>query len=70
MNALCDIAITNRDPRWCGEMARVETDEDPHAALLRYQAANFMRLAAVFIASHSVEFDALSRRMYAQESRT
>ena len=29
MNALCDIPITNRDPRWAGIMADIERDEDP-----------------------------------------
>jgi len=64
MNALCDIAITNRDPRYPGAMAELETDyarED----FLAYQRANYMRLAQVFIATHSEEFETFTWEMYA-----
>lgn len=68
MNALCDIAITNSDPRFVGAMAELETDyarED----FLAYQRANFMRLAQVFIAAHSEEFETFTWEMYAQVRR-
>ena len=68
MNALCDIAITNRDPRFVGAMAELETDyarED----FLAYQRENFMRLAQVFIATHSEEFETFTWEMYAQVRR-
>lgn len=64
MNALCDIAITNRDPRWAGAMAEIETD-DAREDFLAYQRANFMRLAQVFIATHSEEFETFTWEMYA-----
>lgn len=66
MSALCDVAITNRDPRWAGVMADVERDEDPRERFLCWQRANYMRLAQVFIASHGEEFEAFTWEMYAQ----
>lgn len=65
MNALCDIAITNRDPRYVGAMAELETDyarED----FLAYQRANFMRLAKLFLIDRDCEFEAFSWQQYAQ----
>ncbi len=68
MNALCDIAITNRDPRYVGAMAEIETD-DAREDFLAYQRKNFMRLAQVFIAAHSEEFETFTWEMYAQVRR-
>lgn len=65
MNALCDIAITNRDPRYAGVMAELETD-DARDDFLAYQRANYMRLVQVFIAARSEEFESFSWQMYAQ----
>lgn len=65
MNAVCDQPISNRDPRYAGAMAELETDyarED----FLAYQRANYMRLAQVFIATHSEEFETFTWEMYAQ----
>ena len=65
MNALCDIAITNRDPRYVGVMAELETDyarED----FLTYQRANYMRLAKLFLIDRDCEFEAFSWQQYAQ----
>lgn len=65
MNALCDIAITNRDPRYPGAMAELETDyarED----FLAYQRANYMRLAKLFLIDRDCEFEAFSWQQYAQ----
>ena len=65
MNALCDIAITNRDPRYVGAMAELETDyarED----FLAYQRANYMRLAKLFLIDRDCEFEAFSWQQYAQ----
>ena len=68
MNALCNEPISNRDPRYAGVMAELETDyarED----FLAYQRANFMRLAQVFIATHGEEFETFTWEMYAQVRR-
>ena len=65
MNAVCDQPITNRDPRYAGAMAELETD-DARDDFLAYQRANFMRLAQVFIAAHSEEFETFTWEMYAQ----
>ena len=65
MNALCDIAITNRDPRYVGAMAELETDyarED----FLAYQRANYVRLAKLFLIDRDCEFEAFSWQQYAQ----
>ena len=65
MNALCDIPITNRDPRFVGAMAELETDyarED----FLAYQRANYMRLAKLFLIDRDCEFEAFSWQQYAQ----
>lgn len=66
MNALCNEPITNRDPRYAGVMAELETDDDAQQDFLAYQRANFMRLAQVFIATHSEEFEMFTWEMYAQ----
>lgn len=65
MNAVCDQPITNRDPRYAGAMAEIETD-DAREDFLTYQRANYMRLAQVFIAARSEEFESFSWQMYTQ----
>lgn len=68
MNAVCNEPISNRDPRYVGVMAELETDyvrED----FLTYQRANFMRLAQVFIAARGEEFETFTWEMYAQVRR-
>ena len=69
MNALCDIPITNRDPRWAGIMADIERDEDPRERFLCWQRANYFRLAKLFLVERDVEFEAFSWQQYA-EART
>ena len=64
MNAICNEPISNRDPRFVGAMAELETD-DAREDFLAYQRANFMRLAQVFIATHSEEFETFTWEMYA-----
>ena len=66
MNALCDIAITNRDPRWPGVMADVERDEDPRERFLCWQRANYFRLAKLFLIDRDCEFEAFSWQQYAK----
>ena len=68
MNAICNEPISNRDPRFVGAMAELETD-DAREDFLAYQRANFMRLAQVFIATHSEEFETFTWEMYAQVRR-
>ena len=68
MNAVCDQPITNRDPRYAGAMAEIETD-DARDDFLAYQRENFMRLAQVFIATHGEEFETSTWEMYAQVRR-
>ena len=66
MNALCDIPITNRDPRWAGIMADIERDEDPRERFLCWQRANYFRLAKLFLVERDDEFEAFSWQQYAQ----
>jgi hypothetical protein len=65
VNAIINEPISNRDPRYAGVMAELETD-DAREDFLAYQRANFMRLAQVFIAAHSEEFETFTWEMYAQ----
>ena len=58
--------ITNRDPRWSGEMARIEADDDPRARFLAWQRANYRRLAQLFIVENDPDFEAFSWQMYAE----
>lgn len=66
MNAVCNEPITNRDPRFCGAMAEIETDDDERADFLAYQRMNYVRLAQAFIVAHDPEFESFSWQMYAQ----
>ena len=68
MNAIINEPISNRDPRYAGAMAEVETD-DARDDFLAYQRANFMRRAQVFVADRFEEFEAFSWQMYAQVRR-
>ncbi len=68
MNAICNEPISNRDPRYAGAMAELETDyarED----FLAYQRANFMRLAKLFLIDRDCEFEAFSWQQYAEARR-
>ncbi len=66
MNALCDIAITNRDPRWAGIMAQIESDDDPRADFLAWQRREYVRLAQLFVVERFEEFEQFSWQMYAK----